>query len=69
VFDQLGPRGIWPHGMDGRAIRNGFIERTGANTLRGQQPHELEALKAEFQRGASDQDADTDVIFAGAFCV
>ena len=68
VFDQLGPLGIWPHGMDGRAIRNRFIERTGANVLQGQQPDELESLKAEFQRGARDEDADTDVIWAGTLC-
>ena len=68
MFDQLGPLGIWPHGMDGRAIRNSFIERTGTATLQGQQPDELEALKAELQRGAREKDADTDVIFAGALC-
>ena len=66
VFDQLGPLGVWPHGMDGRAIRNGFIERTGVNLLLGQPSDELEALKTEFQRGAREKDADTDVIWAGA---
>ena len=37
VFDQVGPYGVWPHkgrlDVDGRALRNSFIDRVGASSL------------------------------------
>ena len=72
VWDQLGPYGIWPHvspvEVDGRAVRNSFIQRIGNSPLEGQQVEEIEELRAELRRGANAEDADTDVVWAGASC-
>ena len=69
VWDQLGPLGIWPHvsavEVDGRAIRSKFIQRVGTAPLQEQQEEALEALRAEYQRGAQEEDADTDAVWAG----
>ena len=53
--------------MDGRALRNELIQRTGASPLT-QQAEELEVLRAEFERGKRNEDADTDVVWAGMSC-
>ena len=70
VFDQLGPFGTWPQDkpvqIDGRSVRNSFLERTGIAPLQGQEADELQALKTELDRGKREEDASTDVVYAGA---
>ena len=67
VWDQIGPFGIWPHQcsveVDGRAVRNTFIQRISLASLKNQQAEELEALRSEFARGSREGDADTDVVW------